>query len=84
MLAITRPTSSETAPRRSLPSASVMAAVMAKRISENISAGPNLSAKLAAACASSTTITQAMMPPMKEAIAEVASAAPARPCWAIL
>ena len=83
MLATIRPTKSEARPRNNLPSARVTAAVMANRIRANISDGPNFRAKLAASCAIRTTITQAIMPPMKEAIAEVASAAPARPFCAI-
>ena len=48
-------------------------------ISEKYSAAPKLRATLASGGASSAMTSVAMVPAMKEAIAAVASAAPARP-----
>ena len=57
--------------------------VIANSISVKYSAGPNLSAKPASGTASSDSSTTDIVPATNEAIAEIASAAPARPLRAI-
>ena len=52
-------------------------------ISEKNSGGPNLSAMLERGMARTTSPAVAMMPPMKEPMAAMASAGPARPWRAI-
>ena len=52
-------------------------------ISENWPAGPNLRANSASGLAMNSSPTQAMRPATNDAIAQIASATPARPCLAI-
>lgn len=66
-------------PLSRLPSARVMVATRAKSMRENISAGPNFSAAAAMGPVRKTRKTMPMVPPMKEAMAEMARAAPASP-----
>ena len=56
----------------------------ASTISRKYSGGPSLTACTATKGANSVTPTVAMVPATNEPIAAVASAAPARPCLAIL
>jgi len=70
-------------PFRRLPSASVMVATSAKSISENISAGPKRSAASAMGPVRKTRKSMPIVPPMNEAMAEMASAAPASPFFVI-
>ena len=58
--------------------------VNASSISMKYSGGPSLTANSATTGANSVTSTVAMVPATNEPIAEVASAAPARPLLAIL
>jgi ABC-type xylose transport system permease subunit len=55
----------------------------AKTIRRKYSAGPNRIAKRATGMAVKIITTVAIIPPIKEAIAEIARAASARPCIAI-
>ena len=78
-----RPKQMAMAPFRRLPSDRVMVATRANIISENISGGPNFRAALAIGWVRKMRNTMPIMPPMKEAMAEMASAAPALPCLVI-
>ena len=71
-------------PRKALWPSTALTVVKASTISMKYSGGPSLTANSATPGANSVTTTVAMVPATKEPIAEVASAAPARPLLAIL
>ena len=82
-VAIMRPRHIERSPL-SIASLDIAAvAASAKHMSMKYSGGPNLRAKRATGTAIATKAIVDIMPPMKEAIAEMARAASARPCVAI-
>jgi len=73
------PTTIEKSPFKRFPSDKVMVATRAKAMSENISAGPNFSAAEATGWLRKMRNIMPIVPPINEAIAEMASAVPALP-----
>lgn len=71
-------------PRRALLPSTALTVVKASSIRQKYSGGPSFTANSATTGANSVTSKVAMVPATKEPIAEVASAAPARPLLAIL
>ena len=71
-------------PRTALCPNTALTVVNASSMSMKYSGGPSLTAKSATTGANRVTSTVAIVPATKEPIAEVASAAPARPLLAIL
>ena len=65
------------------PLASTTAKIRPSTISEKYSAGPNASASLVSGAPSTAMSTVATQPAKNEPIAAIASAGPARPCFAI-
>ena len=65
------------------PLASTTANTRPSTISEKYSAGPNISATAVSGAPSAATSTVATEPAKNEPIAAIASAGPARPCFAI-
>jgi hypothetical protein len=83
MVAIIRPTIVESMPFAGEAPVSEATAVIANSISVKYSAGPNFSAIDVSGTAKSVSPTTPRVPAMKEPIAATASAAPARPFFAI-
>ncbi len=79
-----RPMNSAVMPRSVLLPSTALTVVKASTISMKYSGGPSLTANSATKGANSVTTTVAMVPATNEPMAEVASAAPARPLLAIL
>ncbi|MCY1379398.1 hypothetical protein D9M69_671140 [compost metagenome] len=71
-------------PRSELCPSTALTVVKASSIRQKYSGGPSFTANSARMGANSVTSTVAMEPATKEPMAEVASAAPARPLLAIL
>ena len=79
-----RPTPSAVSPRSVLCPSTALMVQKASTISRKYSGGPRRTACSATTGAKKVTTTVAMEPATKEPMAAVASAAPARPCLAIL
>ena len=79
-----RPANSAVRPRSVLCPSTALTVVNASSIRQKYSGGPSVTANSARKGANSVTSTVAKVPATKEPIAEVASAAPARPLLAIL
>ena len=83
MVAIIRPSTVEMIPFAADLPVSDDTAASANSIRQKYSAGPNFSAIAASGTASSVSATIPNVPARKDAIADTASAAPARPFFAI-
>ena len=81
---IARPMNSAVRPRSVLLPSTALTVQKASTISRKYSGGPSRTAYSATTGAKNVTSTVAIVPATKEPIAAVASAAPARPCLAIL
>ena len=79
-----RPTNNAVKPRSRLLPSTALTVVKASTMSRKYSGGPSLTACSATNGADMVTSTVARVPATKEPMAEVASAAPARPLRAIL
>ena len=82
-VAISRPTSAMSRPSIRLSPAKLMIVARPRIITASISGGPKLSANSANGGARATSRASEMIAATNEPIAEIASAAPARPCRAI-